>query len=540
MTRRWLDVVFSSRRELRPARALLSPTWLVALGVLAVNDHLLKGAGLLPGVLTGKLSDFAGMLVAPALLAALLGVTSRRGLLHCHIAVGLVFALINLSPACADAWSWLMGLVGFPWTITVDPTDLLALPALALGWRVLVPAMRPAAAPVSSVSLSRWPTRPEFGVAALGSLLCVATSDTDDGGEGTWGDEGGLLYQDFEADVYLHNSHAEQDIVVRVRDLLPDVEIDCFNVQSKPGVLFSEALFGEGQTWSIPPGANVPARGDVHAVTRECYAVLVSSDSIAPTVLFWNAGDISLEWIPGQHESPGEYLSGAVELVADDDGRAAIADSQREIVFPQRDPGEDAYLPGSDAARVAWSAPPSGLHRITELELGSDGCAAFDLDDGLLPRFYFCTPLTELPFEAGQYLSVEDQGDLLVLSRAPDPNDPTPVSQVQVAASRGNNLPSISGATIAAKPVFDAELGPELGCGTVAQPQEFSAEFGGEIVRFAPGDKVELDDGDHHLTIHGVHAERRVILVPECAEGPDTLGDDLELVYVWTASQQQP
>src|SRR5687768_2023818 len=141
MTRRWLDVVFSSRRELRPARALLSPTWLFALAVLAVNDHLLKGAGLLPGVLTGKLSDFAGMLVAPALLAALLGVTSRRGLLHCHIAVGLVFALINLSPACADAWSWLMGLVGFPWTITVDPTDLLALPALALGWRVLVPAM---------------------------------------------------------------------------------------------------------------------------------------------------------------------------------------------------------------------------------------------------------------------------------------------------------------------------------------------------------------------------------------------------------------
>ncbi|MFY0540180.1 hypothetical protein [Nannocystis pusilla] len=111
---------------------------------------------------------------------------------------------------------------------------------------------------------------------------------------------------------------------------------------------------------------------------------------------------------------------------------------------------------------------------------------------------------------------------------------------MMVAASRGNNLPSISDATIAAKPVFDAELGPELTCGTVAQPQEFSAEFGGEIVRFAPGEQVELDDGAHHLTIHGVHAERRVILLPECAEGPDTLGDDLELVYVWTGSQQQP
>ncbi|PCC73244.1 hypothetical protein SAMN02745121_03029 [Nannocystis exedens] len=539
MTRRWLDEVFSSRRELRPARALRSPTWLFALAVLGVNDHLLKGAGLLPGALTGKLSDFAGMLVAPALLAALLGVTSRRGLLHCHIAVGLVFALINLSPACADAWSWLMGLVGFPWTITVDPTDLLALPALALGWRALVPAMRPVAAqPASSVSLSRWPTRPEFGAAALGSLLCVATSDTDDGGDR--GDEGPVDYQDFEGDVYLHNSHAEHDIVVRVRDLRPDVEIDCFNVQSKPGVLFSEALFGEGQTWSIPPGANAPARADVGRVTRECYAVLLTSDTIAPTVLFWSAGDVPLEWIPGQHSAPGQYLAGAVELTADDDGQAEIAGSQRPIVFPQRNPGENAYLPGDDAARVAWSDPPSGVHRITELELGSDGCAAFDLDDGLLPRFYFCTPLTELPFAAGQYVSVDDQGDLLVLSRAADPDDPTPVGLAQVAASRGNNLPVISGATLAAKPVFDTELGPDPSCGTVAQPQEFSAEFGGEIVRFLPGEQVELDDGANHLTIFGVHAERRIILAPDCAEGPDTLGDDLELVYVWADSQQQP
>ncbi|MFY0540181.1 hypothetical protein [Nannocystis pusilla] len=74
-------------------------------------------------------------------------------------------------------------------------------------------------------------------------------------------------------------------------------------------------------------------------------------------MLFWNADDISLQWIPGQHGDAGEYLAGAVELTADDDGRAAIADSQREIVFPQRDPGENAYLPGSDAARVAWSDP---------------------------------------------------------------------------------------------------------------------------------------------------------------------------------------
>jgi hypothetical protein len=153
-TPRWLLSLLCTRPELRPGRALLTPTWLAALAVLGVNDHLLKGAGLLPGALTGKLSDLAGMLVAPALLAALLGLRSRRGLLLAHLAIAAVFAAIKLSPAAADAWSWVMGLVGVPWVITVDPTDLLALPALALGWRALMPAMR-RPVPVSSAAAPR-------------------------------------------------------------------------------------------------------------------------------------------------------------------------------------------------------------------------------------------------------------------------------------------------------------------------------------------------------------------------------------------------
>src|SRR5690606_7689329 len=207
MTKRWLDVFYSSRPELRPARALLSPVWLGALALLAVNDHLLKGAAIVPGGLAGKLSDVAGMLVAPTLLAALLGLTTRRGLFHCHIAVGLVFAAINLSPAAADSWSWLMGLVGFPWAITVDPTDLLALPALALGWRLLAPAMQPVSS-VSRSSAPRWRV-PEYGAAAVGALLCVATSPS---GSGDDGDPWEPFFQEIFADVYLHNSHPDLEL----------------------------------------------------------------------------------------------------------------------------------------------------------------------------------------------------------------------------------------------------------------------------------------------------------------------------------------
>ena len=58
---------------LEPWRALRHPLWWMALVLLLANDHVPTGAGLLPAALTGKLSDVAGLVVAPALLATILG-----------------------------------------------------------------------------------------------------------------------------------------------------------------------------------------------------------------------------------------------------------------------------------------------------------------------------------------------------------------------------------------------------------------------------------------------------------------------------------
>ena len=55
---------------------VLHPVALVALAVLLVNDHVLKGRG--PEGLTGKLSDVAGMVFLPFLLVALWDVVLRR------------------------------------------------------------------------------------------------------------------------------------------------------------------------------------------------------------------------------------------------------------------------------------------------------------------------------------------------------------------------------------------------------------------------------------------------------------------------------
>jgi hypothetical protein len=104
--------------------------------LLAVNDHWLKGAGLLPALLTGKLSDVCGLFFFPVLLFVLAGagfaLTGRRPARRCASlvigTVGAAFAAANLSPGFN---AWLGGWWGHK---VMDPTDLVALPALLASW----------------------------------------------------------------------------------------------------------------------------------------------------------------------------------------------------------------------------------------------------------------------------------------------------------------------------------------------------------------------------------------------------------------------
>ncbi|WP_206060704.1 hypothetical protein [Nonomuraea basaltis] len=99
--------------------------------VLLVNDHLLKQAW--PGFATGKLSDVAGLVAAPALLALLF---RRRADLAATVLTGVLFALVKTTETGAEAASQAWTLVAGPSRVLADPTDLLALPALALAWWV--------------------------------------------------------------------------------------------------------------------------------------------------------------------------------------------------------------------------------------------------------------------------------------------------------------------------------------------------------------------------------------------------------------------
>ncbi|GAA4725371.1 hypothetical protein [Phytohabitans rumicis] len=116
---------------------LCHPVTVVATFILLINDHVLKAAA--PGLVTGKLSDVAGLVAAPALVAFVAGLVAPRlpghaGALGALGLTGLAFAAVKATSAGAAAASATWSLVRAGSVIRADRTDLLTLPALALAW----------------------------------------------------------------------------------------------------------------------------------------------------------------------------------------------------------------------------------------------------------------------------------------------------------------------------------------------------------------------------------------------------------------------
>jgi hypothetical protein len=130
-------------------KVLLHPVALFALVVLVVNDHVLKAQ--FPGVITGKLSDFAGMIVAPLVLVALVrAIAPVRGrsvmVGWCAaLVVGVGFALAKTWEPATHIYESGLALARFPFRalfavathraiwdehilLVRDTTDLIALP----------------------------------------------------------------------------------------------------------------------------------------------------------------------------------------------------------------------------------------------------------------------------------------------------------------------------------------------------------------------------------------------------------------------------
>jgi hypothetical protein len=267
-----------------PRPALAHPLFWIALVVLVVNDHLLKQAHLLPGVVTGKLSDFAGMVVAPLVLTALLRLRGRAGRMVAFACVAAVFTAIKVSRPCADLVETVTACTPLPWRLWCDPTDLLALSMLPLAWW-LCEGRNEAAVGVRLASCLR-----AAGL-VLGVFACAATSSSDERYVGT---------------AFLFNGTMRMQTVRLYRLQTP---LDCTRSLDDPATwpgreafalrtcstLAPRDILGLDQGWhdmgswdtTLSEGFSaVPA--DAGATGPTCDAVLLQADGLQPVVVTWN------------------------------------------------------------------------------------------------------------------------------------------------------------------------------------------------------------------------------------------------------------
>lgn len=164
----------------RVGELVVRPEFLAAVALLAVNDHILKAAQAPPGWLTGKLSDVAGLFFFPVLLAvvvtALASPDTRKGFQRiaggAALATAGAFSVLNLFPGVTRLLDPVWGVY------TVDPTDLLTLPACAAGYAWMMRHTR-------NVKARRSRRAVRFAAVALAATASLATSPPPEGDTGS-------------------------------------------------------------------------------------------------------------------------------------------------------------------------------------------------------------------------------------------------------------------------------------------------------------------------------------------------------------------
>jgi hypothetical protein len=232
-----VGVVLTLMSTFRPERALLHPAWIASLVVLALNDHVLKGAGLLPEWLTGKLSDFSGLMVAPAVLATLVRARGPRSFFACHVAVGLGFALFEISPTAVGAVESVLPVRMWP-----DLTDLAALVVLPLSYRLFAARAERDARPGLAHALA--------GV--VGLVFCTATSAPVDVMPPAFPESS----ETFENSIYLHNGSGDS-LHVMVSSAPAATAADCDRLRNDPAYA-GELEFEHAGQWRLESGRNMP------------------------------------------------------------------------------------------------------------------------------------------------------------------------------------------------------------------------------------------------------------------------------------------
>ncbi len=514
---RWCDPAATSRFA-----ALRHPLFLCALLVLVVNDHLLKGARILPGLVTGKLSDFAGLLVAPVLVAALISARTplRRGL--ALGAIALPFAAIKLSSAAAGALVAAAGLAGLKFRIWQDPTDLAALVMLVPAWRICAGALSEEGSRAGrEVPRSVWIA--ERAVLGASAVACVATSVPNIG---------------YGTDAYLVNS-STLPVDVRVRWV--DAKLDCAAVTTGDVArMVGPNAFNLGVTYHLEPGAtaplnrfaayqatgmedpNQPSPDEGSETGGTCEIVMVETDDVAATVVWWDG--VEMISLPGNAKDRNNFWSDPA-LVA---GRVTLAPGVvltpgqvkqapvQKIVTP-------AVCPGVEPQSYQWSMPDSLIYApyyLEDFQVLPDGCLELSFSDfaeggggsggaggggggmggggmggggmgggatggggmGSAPvtMGYLCIPAEDFPFAKGTQVTVEMDATTLAIRETVGPKKLQVLQQTAQLQTGG----------LIANAVVGQCEGDRLACGGYVVPGQLSVQTGGTTTAVNPGDSM--------------------------------------------------
>lgn len=263
-----------------PKNALLHPLWWFALCLLVVNDFVLKSSSF-AGLLTGKLSDFAGLLIFPLFVATILGVSGRRAWLAVHLVSGALFSSLKLIPAFSEFITQTAALVGLPFYAVCDPWDLVALIVLP-GSYYIYPRLKPMVAPKRRALLT------SIGVLFAG-FATVATGATPVP-RTLSAHSANLMLSDL---TFINMTGGS--INVQVEDL-SNAPADCSTLSTTE---LRKDMFLSLGTWELPNGEGVSALPiSSTASSDRCKVALLTVDEAETILLYWNTFEVPTREVP--------------------------------------------------------------------------------------------------------------------------------------------------------------------------------------------------------------------------------------------------
>lgn len=528
----------TSRVSSSDRHALRHPIFWFALALLVVNDHALKGGGIVPGWLTGKLSDFAGLIVAPVLLSALLDARGPRRRAAAFTAVGGWFIAANVFAPVARYTSAAAAHVGLSWTFWVDPTDLVALAVLPLAWHVASHRGR-----LTLGAPKLWTERLALGV---GVAACIASPPP----EPSWTTAAFLV------------NRTGGRVEVRVRWV--EASVDCDGISDRFAEALSRNAFEAGTTFAVEVDETLPLDRDVIRRTSAaggaiddpsapgtaavpihsgaCDVAILSAEGLPETVVFWR--DLEVRVIPEVVEDDADErnVEGGLDLLAVDEEATTLelgpGRGYRTSPPVDRYDGGAACRDYGSITGFAWSNLPRWVGQrvwLTDVRETLDGCVAVTLEDGPNEHHaYVCIPPADFPFLRNNEVQIWNDENELRIVRDLRLEDGTRWRTGELVISRGQARFTEGPFDVSLVEVDAACEGVRMDCGGFRVPAAGGLELSDGIRFVHPGEIVErgADDG-RRARLRVGRAETMWVTHAGCGAGRDRLGPRLEALVVY-------